>query len=85
MAQLTYIGKLTLGEIIPGYSEALDKVFAQESVISEQIGRNMQEIAAAQKKVTFLSDTLSSSQDAVTAAGNILDVYENVQDEFGPE
>lgn len=82
MAQLTYVGKLTLGQIIPGYSDALEKVFAQENAISEQIGVNIKEIAAAQKKVTFLAETLSSSQDAVTAASNILSEAQDVLGEI---
>lgn len=79
---LEYIGKLTLAEIIPGYSEALEKVFAQESVISAQIEKTSLDIAAAQKKVTFLEDTMSSAQDAVTAASNILDEAQDVLGEI---
>lgn len=78
MAQLTYIGKLTLADILPGYNEALQKVFENEALLNDQIKENMKQVAAAQKKVTFLSDTLTSAQSSVNAASNILEQAQNV-------
>lgn len=78
MATLTYRGKLTFSDIVPGLTAAADSLRDRTADLEDFLSERQKNVAALQSKVSRVQDELQKAQDTAVNAQNILTAANNI-------
>lgn len=81
MANLTYKGKITFSDMVPGLKSAADTLMEKNEEVTEFLEARQKNVKGLQSRVTSMQEELTRAQEAAQLAQNVLRDANQVLDE----
>ena len=81
MANLTYKGKITFSDMVPGLKSAADTLMEKNAEVTEFLEARQKNVKGLQSRVQTMQDELTRAQDAAQLAQDILSDANSILDE----